>query len=272
MTRASAWCTGGYDVDLVIFCTWEYEYMIPPHAALLDKYGPGMGMIVYGDRQTGDLPANVEFRRAPHLDPGQDWDWAEDDWGPRGGFGVGFMACMEEMARDVVLFTFPDMWPASHIYQDRLDDLADYVRAHGNLMRLQVAQEVGTADVGAGRTLEQWRGCDIATVPATDQHCGNRGGFHWDPSLWNVPLLMGFMEPWVSHWGFEAVHQVKMETRPDLMSCWSRQMAYGLHHVHDRHEPGLELYKYPLEDRALIKSALRPGTYICEDKRTWTQI
>ena len=246
--------------------------MIPPHAALLDRYGPGMGMIVYGDRQEGELPDNVEFRRAPHLKPDQDWDWAEDDWGPRGGFGVGFRACMEELGQDVVLFTFPDMWPATHIYQDRLDDLADYVRAHGNVMRLQAAQDVGSPGVdGAGRTLERWRGCDIATISAKDAHEGNRGGFHWNPSLWNIPLLLGFMEPGVSHWGFEAVHQQKMCTRPDLMSCWSRQPAYNLRHVHGRYEPGVLIAGYSAEDQALIKSVLRPGTYINEGE-TWQTI
>ena len=254
-------------MDLVTFCTWEYEYMIPPHAALLDRYGPGMGMIVYGDRQEGELPDNVEFRRAPHLKPDQDWDWAEDDWGPRGGFGVGFRACMEEIGEPVVAFTFPDFWPISDADDVLLDDMAAYVAARPNVVRVQVAAERGGESFRlTGNDLEAWRGTQMATIPAKDNHLG---GFHWYPSLWNVPLLLGFLIPGCSHWGFEKSHHEKMFGRPDLMSCWPREVGYEITHVHDRKEPGANLQYLEGDDLEIAVAHLRPGVQYYRREHGW---
>lgn len=249
-------------MDLIVFGTWEYEWLVPPHAALLAKYAPGMKMIYYGDRTTGDLPGNVEFRRSPHLADGQDWSWAVDDWGPLGGFGVGFRACMEEYGRDVALFTFGDFWPMSEVDVGSIEALAEFVPTQPKLMRVQVGWE-GKRNMKLavdGTVCETWRGMELATVPPTDPHIGNAGGFHWLPSLWNMPLLLDFLIPECSHWGFEASHQVKMHARPDLWSCWPRQRAYTVLHAHDRNEPGVNLDGLEPQDVELVLEALRPGT------------
>jgi hypothetical protein len=250
-------------IDLIVFCTHEYEWMVPPHAALLAKYAPGMRIVYYGDRQAGDLPASVEFRRAPHLGPGEDWSWAVDDWGPLGGFGVGFRACMEEYGRDVAFFTFGDFWPASPVDVGAIERLALFVPTQPDLMRVQVgwfgAMNMKLAVMGEERA--RWDGIRLMSVPPDDRHIGHCGGFYWLPSLWNMPLLLDFLIPECSHWGFELSHHHKMMKRPELWSCWPRPgPLYFVQHVHDRKEPGANLQYLGDEDFEIAMAALRPGT------------
>jgi hypothetical protein len=257
-------------INLILFGTWEYEWMIPPHAALMAKYAPGLDIIYYSDRQVGDLPDNVEFRRSPHLNGSEDWSWAEDTWGPFGGFGVGFRACMEEYGQDVALFTFGDFVPISPVNVELLEDIAAFIPTQPDLMRIQAAFQVGGPDAGSvGQASMEWRGIEIRTISTIGREHQHMGGFHWFPSLWNVPLLLDFLILECSHWGFEASHQQKMMNRPDLWSGWPARPAYQLIHIHDRKEPGANLQYLSIEDFEIARTYLRPGTQYYRRDEGW---
>ena len=166
------------EIVVALVGTHEYEWAVWIFATLFKKYW-GEGIIAYvGDRQEGELPANVQFYRVPCYSEGV-WVWAH--W-----FGNGLNSFFERCGDTPVLLFLPDQWLKEPVWHEGIYSLARYMRGKPDIIRGNV-----TADVrlyGYGSHVDTWEEWEIWQTSVDSPHASLDGGLTFCPSLWNPRL------------------------------------------------------------------------------------
>ena len=212
------------EIVVALVGTHEYEWAVWIFATLFKKYW-GEGIITYvGDRQEGELPANVQFYRVPCYSEGV-WVWAH--W-----FGNGLNSFFERCGDTPVLLFLPDQWLKEPVWHEGIYSLARYMRGKPDIIRGNV-----TADVrlyGYGSHVDTWEEWEIWQTSVDSPHASLDGGLTFCPSLWNPRLAREIIEPhWTLH-NCEIMGTQKMQTtRRDLRTVGifppPIHRAHGLH-------------------------------------------
>jgi hypothetical protein len=225
---------------------------LTPFAALFEKYWGPQTVAYYGDRQEGDLPANVEFRRVPCYSEGV-WPWQH--W-----FGNGLRSIMDDLTAFLVAIFLPDHWLTEPVDREGVTKLARWMDRRGNVLRGNLTR--GTCLEEHGRYQGTEDGLEIVSIPPTDIHCGLMGGLTFAPAIWNRALLRDVLEP---NWTLHACERVGTQrfgvkwypdifcvgTRPGLLS-----RAHGLGHARPK---VASLEGLAEEDREIVKRSLPEG-------------
>ena len=174
-------------IQTIVIGTHEYQWALWPFAALFAKYWGSQKVIYFADRQEGDLPPNIEFRRVPCYSEGV-WPWAH--W-----FGNGFNSIMAYLEGWIVCVFLPDHWLCEPVYHRGIDLLGYYMHLHGDVVRGNVTAK--TAFYNYGHHYTNWNGLDVWEVEKRHPDAGLDGGLTFSTSLWNPRLARQIIEP---HW------------------------------------------------------------------------
>jgi hypothetical protein len=210
-------------MEIVVLGTVAYQWALWPFAHLFEKYWSDQTITWYGDRQEGDIPENVEFRRVPCYTQGV-WPWQH--W-----FGNGLISILDELEGDVVALFLPDHWIAAPVGIEAVLSLKTWMAGQQRVVRGNLAAE--TCLDGHGKHMATWGGYEIVRGRPDDVHCSFHGGVTFCPSLFNRRLLRSLLEPHWNLWEVESLGTRAMARR-DLFSVGLRpgpvERCHALHH------------------------------------------